>query len=688
MADNATFEAELSRLEELDDPLSVFDRYYNALLQQSADPVTTTRVLERATQTFVADRRYRNDPRYLRLWLAYARRCREPEDIYAFLAMQSIAADLAAYYEEYAAYLERQGDVAKAGAVLKAGVERQAQPIERLIKTFADFRKNHPETSPAVTATGGSRRQEVSAYRADLLMDGNISFEELRSKSWRKACDILKTSTTSVPVADELDEFVMGLSPVDPDELTHISVYRDNTADLRELARSLAARDEDVRPLFRNRLASSNQSTFSNQLADSKHPVIDDQQRANTLSTENSNPSINNQQSSTKTSDTLFSLEDFLTKGQLEADFKARNARLSLIPEESDAGTQVSGIVPNQMRPLVPMPVLPILIDAELRKKRQMVSVPGIIESTDNIQQRLMAMEKSIGRDGIGRNQTVASLRVATGHYFVERRLGTLVILAIDLEADLSGADLHQSALKVSSDCWEAYVLGLLKGTLGLPSLGKICRHPDAVIFSETFFPHGSLAAILNSTIEEKLLLFWTRELIATISRLHEKMIIHGGITLDHVLIRLGPLPLTSIFEPSGKGGWSDRGIALISFSNALPLEEFGGELDDSLVARYRARLGVAKLSRRISLLDVVGLFNLVSNLIEGRSLRYETLWQRDILRSLQDLIDGQSTEIVKCYGCILEAIDKVLVAESSVLPTLKSLLTRLEITLLERPPQ
>lgn len=110
------FEEQKSKIDELDDPLSIFDSYHAQLAQllqfYTTDPDTSkfitsilVPVLDSATQTFSRDPRYRNDPRYLKLWLSYAKYCREAEDIFIFLSQEGIAQELATYYEEYAQLL-------------------------------------------------------------------------------------------------------------------------------------------------------------------------------------------------------------------------------------------------------------------------------------------------------------------------------------------------------------------------------------------------------------------------------------------------------------------------------------------------------------------------------------------------------------------------------------------------------
>lgn len=113
------FNEQRAKIDDLDDPLSIFEAHYTQLAQllpfYTTDPSTTkfivsilVPILDSATQTFARDPRYRNDPRYLKLWLAYAKYCREAEDIFIFLAQEGIAQELATYYEEYCLLLSEK----------------------------------------------------------------------------------------------------------------------------------------------------------------------------------------------------------------------------------------------------------------------------------------------------------------------------------------------------------------------------------------------------------------------------------------------------------------------------------------------------------------------------------------------------------------------------------------------------
>lgn len=697
MADNihAAFERDVAILDKLDDPLNVFERYYQQLLQTQpstdahagstpAGQPSLTRLLERATQAFVDDRRYRNDPRYLRLWLDYARRCREPEDIYAFLAMRGIAAELAGYYEEYAAYLEGRGDP-KALLILSTGVERGAQPLERLRQRLTEYQQRHPSRRTV--------REEIHAYRDDLLQGGRLSFEEARARGWRRAGSILKasyvpppTELTNAGLVGTADDENDGDLDVDPDELTHISIYKDNTADMRELARSLAASKENTKVLGK---------------------VFDDQL-----------PNVSLEKPPASLTTTPDILDEFMTApvmvtdppmlgGPSDLTQLPPKSRLSLIPEESDVATCVSGVIPSLLdKSRGRFRWEELLLASRSRHPLPLASHPPISRSSESISGRLATLNQSIGRDGQGHNQTVASLRLPTGgHYFVEKRLGEKVLLAVDLDADLtSSIELHQLVLKITDSLWEPIVLSRAAGIPAIPSVGRISEHPregsaiaadnSLVLYTRTYYPHGTFAA-MSANVDEKLSLFWVRELVVTLAYLHSRGILHGALTRDHLMVRLGPQLLASAnFDPTGGGGWSERGVALIGWgSRSLILEREGRERNcDTIIMNPPAFIMNYSAPLPACLVDLGGVLGVLSELLPPRGQRrYETLWERieQIIGGLLNRPDAvRWDDMVPIYASLTGLLNEALIVEAPRLPTLKSLLTKLEISLLERPRQ
>ena len=139
------FETELLSISEADDPLDIYDRYVKWTLTAYPSVQATTQscllpLLERATKAFLTSAHYKNDPRYLKLWLHYIRLFSDsPRETFAFLARHHIGDGLALFYEEFAAWLEGQGRWAQAEEVYLLGINREARPVERLARKLREF---------------------------------------------------------------------------------------------------------------------------------------------------------------------------------------------------------------------------------------------------------------------------------------------------------------------------------------------------------------------------------------------------------------------------------------------------------------------------------------------------------------------------------------------------------------------
>lgn len=151
---------------------------------------------------------------------------------------------------------------AKADAIFREGLQRKAKPIERLKQTHADFLARVP---PGIRLSGNDqdskpKYQEIPGYDASLLgPNRDHSFGERRAEyyrqmGWEKPLNDHQQGTGMsrgkelclgrglrgpilkevVEEEDDLDNLPLSHA-VNPDDLTHISVYRDNTADIKEL---------------------------------------------------------------------------------------------------------------------------------------------------------------------------------------------------------------------------------------------------------------------------------------------------------------------------------------------------------------------------------------------------------------------------------------------------------------------
>ncbi|KAJ5088378.1 Mad3/BUB1 homology region 1 [Penicillium angulare] len=145
------YESELDTIGESDDPLDVYDRYVkwtlNAYPSAQATPESgLLPLLERATKSFLSSSHYKNDPRYLRLWLHYIRFFSDaPRETFAFLSRHHIGEGLALFYEEFAAWLESAGRWTQAEEVYRLGVDHEARPAERLLRKYSEFQHRYEQ---------------------------------------------------------------------------------------------------------------------------------------------------------------------------------------------------------------------------------------------------------------------------------------------------------------------------------------------------------------------------------------------------------------------------------------------------------------------------------------------------------------------------------------------------------------
>ncbi|KAH0158333.1 hypothetical protein KCU67_g7552, partial [Aureobasidium melanogenum] len=176
------YEDELALIDEADDPLDIYDRYVKWTLDtypsaQSTPQSQLLPLLERATRAFLSSPQYKNDPRYLKLWLHYIRFFSDaPRETFVFLNRHGIAESLALYYEEFAAWLEQAGRWTQAEEVYNMGIEKGATPVARLTRKFNEFQQRNaarpqdvPEpTSPALPVARAVLGAKVDPFAAAL----------------------------------------------------------------------------------------------------------------------------------------------------------------------------------------------------------------------------------------------------------------------------------------------------------------------------------------------------------------------------------------------------------------------------------------------------------------------------------------------------------------------------------------
>ncbi|XP_069064702.1 mitotic checkpoint serine/threonine-protein kinase BUB1 beta [Pleurodeles waltl] len=118
-----------------DDPLDVWDRYVRWAEQafpHGGKESILPALVERAVKVFHEEKKYFQDLRYLNFWLKFANACSEPLDLYSYLHSQEIGTTHAELYITWAEVYEARGNHKKADSIFQEGLQRKAEPVEKL----------------------------------------------------------------------------------------------------------------------------------------------------------------------------------------------------------------------------------------------------------------------------------------------------------------------------------------------------------------------------------------------------------------------------------------------------------------------------------------------------------------------------------------------------------------------------
>lgn len=208
----AKFEQEVAQIEDADDPLDVYDRYVKWTLDAHPSAQATPQsqllpLLERATKAFLQSPHYKNDPRYLRIWLKYIHLFSDaPRETFVFLARQGVGETLALYYEEFAAWLETAGRWSQAEEVYKIGLEKEARPTERLMRKFGEFERRKdtiPQDVPQPTSPVIPAMRPALAAKIDPFASHAASTEEGAQQAGSRTAAGKKKSNKMAIFSDE-----------------------------------------------------------------------------------------------------------------------------------------------------------------------------------------------------------------------------------------------------------------------------------------------------------------------------------------------------------------------------------------------------------------------------------------------------------------------------------------------------
>ncbi|KAL7889109.1 hypothetical protein AOLI_G00040830 [Acnodon oligacanthus] len=139
-----------------DDPLDPWDKFVEFLDCRMAggERNSLVVVLERLVQRFLQDKRYSNDPRYIRHCVSLASYYSDPIKLYSYVHSCGVGARAAPLYVAWAQHFERKGLISQAEQVYQRAIENRAEPLDTVQQQYRLFQsrtaKSHPASSDNV----------------------------------------------------------------------------------------------------------------------------------------------------------------------------------------------------------------------------------------------------------------------------------------------------------------------------------------------------------------------------------------------------------------------------------------------------------------------------------------------------------------------------------------------------------
>ncbi|KAI8814401.1 Mad3/BUB1 homology region 1-domain-containing protein [Cladochytrium replicatum] len=222
------------------DPLELHHRYVRWF--QDAYPSghdDLLKVVEKAIRSVKHLETYKKDPRYLRLWILVAKHQEDPTAVFKYLSVNGIGQTISTYYTEYATLLEALNKYREAEEIYKLGIERRAEPLDKLKYKYNAFQRRMmlPKNSPAPDPPPSTAQPERTVQPLTTLSRPTASS--------RSRADPARTTTAPAPSALRTEPHHHNTAsnrPLPP----KIEVYRDTENAAPELGKQLLPTEADT----------------------------------------------------------------------------------------------------------------------------------------------------------------------------------------------------------------------------------------------------------------------------------------------------------------------------------------------------------------------------------------------------------------------------------------------------------
>lgn len=186
-----------------DDPLLPWIeciKWVQEAFPQGGDSSGLILIYEQCVRAFWHSDRYKDDLRYLKVWLEYAENCVDAEVIYSFLDANEIGKSHSAYYLAYALHMESKSKMKIANDIFNLGISRDAQPIEKLKDAYRKFLIRSMTKPKVVEDDGGESHLPVRSFGTVLSSTDNRRQNMERSELANKQMKPDRTQKTPLSI--------------------------------------------------------------------------------------------------------------------------------------------------------------------------------------------------------------------------------------------------------------------------------------------------------------------------------------------------------------------------------------------------------------------------------------------------------------------------------------------------------
>ena len=152
-ADDERARLEAALATDSDDPLAPWLAYVAWLeRERPTDALAAFEVRERCARRFKDDAAYKNDERYVAVWLAYVDRLAKPDDAFKFIHKKKVGEARASFWAAWALHAESQGRFKSAAELYERGAAKDAAPAGVLAAKRAAFDARRERREAAAAA--------------------------------------------------------------------------------------------------------------------------------------------------------------------------------------------------------------------------------------------------------------------------------------------------------------------------------------------------------------------------------------------------------------------------------------------------------------------------------------------------------------------------------------------------------